>query len=153
MYVVILTYISEIITNVRTNFQETSDNGYLEARSKFLSILMNRAYCWLKRSKFLFSYASEYDTHKKCIEVLKGFSRSMLESRKAARNKCTTSNDDNVLSKTVLDLFLDAGVPDSELRDHIDTFVVAVRICLLRITQRQIVCNCFIFICLIRLLT
>lgn len=115
------------MTNVRTNFQETSDNGYLEARSNYLTIFMNRAYSWLKRIDAYFSYTREHQIQQKCVEVLKKFSQFLLDTRRESRKKQQALGTDDELNKTVLDLFLDAGVPEHILRDHIDTFIVAVR--------------------------
>lgn len=114
------------MTNVRTNYQETSDNGYLEARSKYLGIFMNRAYSWLKRCESFFQLTNEYAVTKDCVVTIKAFSQRILDFRREARRNRTTTNEENGLTKTVLDLFLDAGVPDSQVRDHIDTFIVAV---------------------------
>ncbi|GJQ70771.1 hypothetical protein Trydic_g699 [Trypoxylus dichotomus] len=121
----VLDIICELVTNVRTNFQEISDNGYLEARSTYLTIFMNRAYSWLKKSNLYFSYTKEHAEQKRCVVTLKKFSQYLINSRKEARKGNDLLNHDNSLDKTILDIFMDAGVSDAQLRDHIDTFIVA----------------------------
>ncbi|KRT82806.1 cytochrome P450 [Oryctes borbonicus] len=121
----VLDAVCELMTNVKTNFQETSDNGYLKARSDFLTIFMNRAYSWVKRSKFLFFLTKEHEVQKKCVVTLKKFSQYLIDTRKEARKQSKVVDNDNGLNKTVLDLFMDADISETNLRDHVDTFIVA----------------------------
>ncbi|KAI4471063.1 cytochrome p450 family 4 [Holotrichia oblita] len=115
----------ELITNVRTNFQETSDKGYLNARSTYLTIFMNRAYSSLKRSELYFSHTHEYKIYKKCIDILKKFPLPIIEAAKTARKKKNIFDGENESSRKVVDFFLDSDISENEFRDNIDMFIVA----------------------------
>nr|XP_022912709.1 cytochrome P450 4c3-like isoform X2 [Onthophagus taurus] len=112
----------ETMIGVRTHILKTGDMEYLNARSQFLTIVMNRTYSLYKGYNFLFKLTNEYRLSRRCEEILRDFSKFLIsEYMKTSKNR---SNDDTD-TKNVFEIITEAGLTGDRLIDHVNTFVVA----------------------------
>nr|XP_022912706.1 cytochrome P450 4c3-like isoform X1 [Onthophagus taurus]XP_022912707.1 cytochrome P450 4c3-like isoform X1 [Onthophagus taurus] len=117
-----LDVICETMIGVRTHILKTGDMEYLNARSQFLTIVMNRTYSLYKGYNFLFKLTNEYRLSRRCEEILRDFSKFLIsEYMKTSKNR---SNDDTD-TKNVFEIITEAGLTGDRLIDHVNTFVVA----------------------------
>lgn len=116
------------------NAQESQQSQYLDSYSELCGVIMSNAFSITGRIPLLYYLTQNYKKEKKCLEVIHGLSKKVIETRrkeKAANS--TIQTDDEVGSKkkqALLDILLEATVDgkplsDIDIQEEVDTFIFA----------------------------
>ncbi|XP_063704419.1 cytochrome P450 4c3 [Culicoides brevitarsis] len=147
-----LDIICETAMGIRVNAQECSDSDYVKAVYQIGSIVLNRqSKIWLQ-PEYLFKLTTEYNRHKRCIEILHGVSNKVIKERKEEilrkknnnNNNNINENNNNILTinkqctmeeeigekkrLAFLDLLIEASkdgtvLSNEDIREEVDTFM------------------------------
>ncbi|XP_065091255.1 cytochrome P450 4d1-like [Ochlerotatus camptorhynchus] len=131
-----LDVICESAMGTKVNAQIHADSEYVQAVKEITTIIHIRTYDLLARYDFLFNLLSFRKRQDKALEILHGYTNSVIQSRRrelAETNDTKTSddatNDLGIRRKVAfLDMLLQATVDgrpltDVEIREEVDTFM------------------------------
>lgn len=118
---------------------QNKDSDYVRAIGFMRGIIMKRTFSAWKRFDSLFVYSAEYKEQKKCLDIIHGFVRGVIEKRKKEKQmkdsgKMNEEMDDLGIKKRLafLDLLLESKIDgrdwtEEEIREEVDTFMFEVR--------------------------
>lgn len=131
-----LDVICESAMGTKVNAQIHSDSEYVQAVKEITTIIHIRTYDVLARYDFLFNFTSYRKRQDKALEILHGYTNSVIRSRRQelAQLKDAKSIDDSASDLGIrrkiafLDMLLQATVDgrpltDEEIREEVDTFM------------------------------
>lgn len=131
-----LDVICESAMGTKVNAQIHSDSEYVQAVKEITTIIHIRTYDVLARYDFLFNLSSYRKRQDKVLEVLHGYTNSVIRSRRRELSDAKEANPDiNATSElgirrkvAFLDMLLQATVDgrpltDVEIREEVDTFM------------------------------
>nr|XP_022901355.1 cytochrome P450 4c3-like [Onthophagus taurus]XP_022901357.1 cytochrome P450 4c3-like [Onthophagus taurus] len=111
-------------TFLRTKKQSVIGEKYLDARRYFYGTVIQRLMSLLWQYETLYKLTKSYQEQTKSCNILKAFSRTLVESYKEELK--TRSLSDYVEKKEFLDvLFEDGNFSEEEIMDQVNTFIIA----------------------------
>ncbi|XP_065578507.1 cytochrome P450 4c3-like [Artemia franciscana] len=118
-----LDIICESAMGKTVNAQEYSESPYVKAVCTMTSIVMSRATKPWLRPNFLYRFSSLHRQEKKCLDILHGFTNSVIKERKNISNKNKSKG-----RLAFLDLLIQASddgkvLSDQDIREEVDTFM------------------------------
>lgn len=117
--------------------QSNSESEYVKSVHEMCRIIVERGHSPIQIFETFYKFSSNYADEQRCLKVLHGYTKSVIESRKKEFSSTTEKeavNNDNWDEKkrmAFLDLLLqvqkDQGLSDDEIRQEVDTFMFEVR--------------------------
>ncbi|KAF2893674.1 hypothetical protein ILUMI_12500 [Ignelater luminosus] len=129
-----LDVICEAAMGTSVNAQNDSDSEYVRSVKEMCRIVVDRAFSLAKMSNFLYQFTKDYYKENKALQVLHGYTNSVIVKRREELNSGNSENtmtvDDAGIKKRLafLDLLLQCTVdgkplPDEIIREEVDTFM------------------------------
>ncbi|XP_063238473.1 cytochrome P450 4C1-like [Bacillus rossius redtenbacheri] len=133
-----LDIICETAMGVAIHAQENADSEYVRTLSDIVELTAHRRErIWL-HSDFVFYNTSAGRRYKKCLDILQGFTKEVIQKRKAVLSRemkidHVSADEDSpcgIKKKAFLDLLIeiaskDGKLSDEEIREEVDTFMFA----------------------------
>jgi cytochrome P450 family 4 len=125
----------------KVDVQNTEASLYFHSVKEMCRIFLARTTSVLKRYDFIFRFTKDYEIQKKSLEVLHGYTKSVISSKRKeleeTRKNGNYSDVDDLgrkKKKVFLDSLLEAAVDgqslsDEEIREEVDTFMFGVCKC------------------------
>ncbi|XP_065157724.1 cytochrome P450 4c3-like [Atheta coriaria] len=129
--------ICETAMGTCVNAQQCADSDYVQSIKRISEIVISRGISVLKQFDFYYLFTQDYRDETKCIEILHGYTMSVIQSR---RKELLAKQNENEKPKQIeenlgykakipfLDILLQAtfnGEPltDEDIREEVDTFM------------------------------
>nr|AVM18972.1 odorant degrading protein 2 [Holotrichia parallela] len=134
-----LDIICETTMGTSVNAQNDSDSAYVKSVNILLRILIERTFSTFLSNNFLYRFSTTYQEEKRALKVVHGYSRSVINSRKAEfmkseeyKTHASTVDALGRKKKVFLDLLLeyssnDPSFTQEDICQEVDTFMFAVR--------------------------
>ena len=107
---------------LRTDYLHTEDEGYIDARNDFFSIMIDRLTKCYKMNDTLFRFTSNYSHHEEVSKYLLKFAEDIIRLKRGNKGKV-----DEHGSFSYIDFFENLKqYTDEEIRDNINLLIVAV---------------------------
>ncbi|CAH1100873.1 unnamed protein product [Psylliodes chrysocephalus] len=112
-------------TSLGVNLKEKDSISYKQAIHKYGQLIPDRVVNPLLYSDFIYSKTKYHKQMKNVINILHDFSTNIIKERKEQKNTIEKSGISYSERKrlALLDLLLDKGLEDEEIREEIDTFI------------------------------
>lgn len=130
-------FFTEAAMGTSVNAQNDSDSEYVNCIKEICRIAADRVFTPTKMSDFLYQFTNDYYKENRALQVLHGYTNSVIVKR---RQELNSGDNDNVMTvddtgikrrQVFLDLLLQCTVdgkplPDEIIREEVDTFMFEV---------------------------